>query len=520
MKSQARLKSAILTRNSCQLVSLEACLGRGFSGIQLLGNLGETCREGRERAKTALENAGVRLSQKRILINLSPGDLKKEGNHFDLAFATLLAQLHQPDEAPLFAGDNWVFLGELDLYGGLKPVHGMVPYVLAALENQASGLVLPAANLPDLKPLLPLLESAQLPVIACEHVGEVLAWLHSGQRPQSALDQLAHMKAPAVAPSHNFNDMCLTPELTKLIVCTIAGGHHLLLAGSPGSGKSMLAERLPSVMPRLPFADQLAVLRVYGYSQEPLPASLIEGHRPFRQPHHSLSLQALIGTPSRAGEVSLAHHGLLFLDELPEFRRDALESIREPLETGIIHVARAQERGQWPAHPQLIAACNPCPCGWHGSRLQLCRCGTQQLIRYQAKMSGPLLDRIDIHFWMPEPQSANTFSAPSPNNQTERLQTKIRQALDFGESRRQKIDIGKNAALRLEHFPDAAALTDPELQTLLGKLPRKLGSRRSLIKILRLARTLADYDESAPIQSEHLQQAFKWHQPKRPLEEP
>lgn len=518
MQQTAQAKTVMLTANRTRLITLDACISRGFSGIQLLGNLGETCREGRDRAKAALENLGIQLTQKKVLMNLSPADLKKDGNHFDLAIAVVLALLHQKASVQI-RWDRWALIGELDLNGYLKPIQGSISMVLGVLDSGLDGIILPSANLQELATISPLLQRSKLQILGFSCLKDLLDWSNCETLPAPDPDSIG---PPAHALSyyqHNFDDMLLSEELKLLIICVMTGRHHLLLSGSPGSGKSMLAERLPSLQSRLPLKKLMEVLKIYGHSREQPAKSLLAGWAPYRCPHHSLSLQALLGTPDRAGEVSLAHHGILFLDEFPEFRRDAVEALREPLEAGQIFVSRAKDKACWPAKPQLIAACNLCPCGWHGSRLEVCRCSTQQLLRYQSKLSGPIMDRIDIHFNMPEPRNLDWQQTAAKPGQTLELLQAIQASKEFSLARNQQFGIQWNSQLAFQHFPAASGHSQESFTKLLASSSLKTPSRRSLIKILRVARTLADIERSEIITVSQLKQAWLWHRPVRPLDE-
>ncbi|MFW7379425.1 MAG: YifB family Mg chelatase-like AAA ATPase [Oligoflexus sp.] len=515
MKEASQVKSAMIMKNHTQMVTLEACIGRGFSGIQMLGNLGETCKEARDRAKTALENLGLQLTQKKVLINLSPAHIKKEGNHFDLAIAVLLAQLHQKTPRQI-AWNRWAFIGELDLQGTIKPVTGCTAMILGLLKCQLEGIVIPRANLAELISLKPILSQSRIRIIGFDSITDLLQWSDPHEIPDASEANLLKING---LTTPNFDDMMLSDDLRRLIVCVMAGRHHLLLSGTPGCGKSMFAERLACLMQPLSMEAFLDVLQIYGLSQERLPPKILAAWPPYRSPHHSLSQQALLGTPERAGEVSLAHHGILFLDEFPEFRRDAVEALREPLETGMIHVSRAKEKASWPAKPQVIAACNLCPCGWHGSRSEICRCSTQQLLRYQSKLSGPIMDRIDIHFLMPDNRPIQWQECSAHSGQTENLRQWIRRTEEISLKRNQGFGLRWNRQLSLQQFPAASGLSQDEFTKLLNRCAFKASSRRSVLKILRVARTLADCEQSEVVKQQHLQQAWKWHRPIRPLDD-
>lgn len=496
------------------LVTVECSVTSGFAGLQLIGNTSDLCRDGKERAKSALEKLGYRFGQKRILINLAPADCRKEGNHFDLPIAVSLAALER-DEPMAVEPHTWLFAAELSVDGKLRPIKALIPMALAALQGGLKGMVLAGAHRREMATLkkLPALDG-QLEPLFFDHLEEVMQWLFHGVLPTVTAGSADRYPPSDEAFGHekDFDDMLLSPELENLALTAAVGRHSLLLRGSPGAGKSMFAQRLPSILPSLAPKVHFEVLQIYSLQHQILPAELLRGRPPFRHPHHSASAQALLGTADEPGDLALAHGGLLFLDEIPEFRRDLLESLREPLEQRMIFVSRAQRKTRWPASLQFVAACNNCPCGWYGSSKRLCRCSTQKILKYAQRLSGPLLDRIDIHFTMPELNQEQWFNASSlSRGQTRALRERVERAREFSLRRNEKWGGASNAELGSEALAQALECTEERYRSYLIELAGRRLSNRAMMRCLRVARTLADLDAKPAVEPEHLAKAMPWH---------
>ena len=351
---QSLTRTATVNGTEAVLVTIECTTTSGFAGVQLVGNISDLCRDGKERAKTVLENLGFKMGHKRILINFSPADCRKEGNHFDLPLAISLAGLLSSKEA-VHDPKDWLFAAELGLDGSLRPTRGVVPLILTALEQGLKGVVIAVENAEE---MIALKQVAQLHgrnfrYLCFQRLEEVLQWMFDDLAPPELEPENL---TPLQTMNLDFDDMFLDGRLERLAVCFASGRHSLLLRGSPGCGKSMFAQRLASLLPTLPGATHLDCLRIHSLVADRIPASILRGLPPFRQPHHTSSPQALLGTAEQPGELSLAHGGILFLDELPEFRRDLLEALREPLETGHLFVSRAHKKQRWQSKVQLVAA--------------------------------------------------------------------------------------------------------------------------------------------------------------------
>lgn len=493
-------------------VTVEVHLANGLPSFTLVGLADVEVKEARERVRCAIQNAGLTFPHnQRITVNLAPADLPKDSGRLDLPIALgILAASGQIDSAQL-AG--YEFAGELSLSGELRPVRGALATALALHTGQVlTRLVLPPGSAEEAA----LVPGAQ--VYRARHLLDVVRQFIPAGAPQSAA---------AAAPDANPADdgwsrvISLTPThplrcpdmadvkgqagAKRALEIAAAGGHSLLMVGPPGSGKSMLAHRFAGLLPPLSTDEALQSAAIRSLSGRFSMASW--GQRPTCSPHHSASAVALVGggSPPRPGEISLAHHGVLFLDEMPEFPRAALEALREPLETGCITISRAARRAEFPARFQLIGAMNPCPCGYLGSVSHACRCTPDQIHRYQAKLSGPLMDRIDLHVEVPALPSTDLLHAPA-GEATE----SIRQRCIVARQRALERQGHTNQALQgqaLEHH----LLLDHDATQFLNVAATRLGwSARSTHRALKVARTIADLAGSASTQISHVAEAMQY----------
>jgi len=483
-------------------VTVEVHLANGLPSFTLVGLADVEVKEARERVRAAIQNSGLEFpSNKRITVNLAPADLPKESGRFDLPIALgILAASGQIEATRLAAFE---FAGELSLGGELRPVRGALAMALGLRRgnNHASrALVLPASSAREAA----LVEG--LTIHGAAHLLDVVAALLPTDAPGHMPLPLALADATPFAPDlPDLRDVKGQSAAKRALEIAAAGGHSVLMLGSPGTGKSMLAQRLAGLLPALAQDDALESAAVLSLTGAFTHARW--GQRVFRAPHHTASSAALVGggSPPRPGEISLAHHGVLFLDEFPEFQRAALEALREPLETGRIVISRAARQAEFPARFQLIAAMNPCPCGHLGSALRACRCTPDAVARYQGRISGPLLDRIDVQVEVPA-VAPETLSAAPDGEPSAVVALRVAAARALAVARQG----GTNAALSGEALDTHCALDEAGAKFLQTAALRLGWSARGFHRVLRVARTIADLQRSPAIASAHLAEAIQY----------
>ncbi|ACV69534.1 YifB family Mg chelatase-like AAA ATPase [Desulfohalobium retbaense] len=500
----AKVTTAALLGIDAFPVDLEADLTRsGIPAFTMVGLAEGAVRESKERVLTALKNTGFRLPPARITINLAPADMRKEGSAYDLALA--LGLLGASGELPEQALNGYLFAGELSLNGRLKPINGALPMGLKARERQARGLLLPADNAPEAAVV------DDLPVYPVQTLGQAIRFILGEEdlHPQgSDIQGLWGQREDFLV---DFSEVKGQEHAKRAIEIAAAGNHNLLFLGPPGSGKTMLAQRLPTVLPPLEFNEALEVTKIYSVAGQLDPGQALVITRPFRSPHHTISDAGLIGGGHypRPGEVSLAHHGVLFLDELPEFKKHVLEVLRQPLEDGRVTISRAAVSLSYPADFMLVAAMNPCPCGYLTDEQHPCTCTAQQIQRYRSRLSGPLLDRIDLQVEVPAVPYSDLKKTQSSKDSAS-MQANILQARQIQAQRLAGTPITANSQLRGTWLQAHCALTETEHQ-FLEQAVHKLGlSARAYTRVLRIARTIADLESADRIQIPHLAEAINF----------
>jgi magnesium chelatase family protein len=491
--SLATVASRALAGIDAPEVAVEVHLGPGLPAFTIVGLPDAEVREAKDRVRAALNHTRFEFPARRITVNLAPADLPKDSGRFDLPIALgILAASGQIAHEALALHE---FAGELSLTGELRPVRGALAMALR-VRDAARAFVLPEANAPQAA----LAEGAR--ILPAKTLLEVVAHL-AGETPLPRFAQAAR-DAGGVYP--DFSEVKGQPQAKRALEVAAAGGHSVLMIGPPGTGKSMLAARFPGILPPLSENEALEVAAIHSVSTGGFEAARW-GERPYRSPHHSASGAAMVGGGNlpRPGEISLAHRGVLFLDELPEFDRDVLESLREPLESGRVSIARAARQSQFPARFQLVAAMNPCPCGHCGSPAGRCRCTPERIARYRGRISGPLADRIDIKLEVPAPREAELM-APGATESSETIQARVLRA-HKAQLERQGVANSMLGTREIDRFCGTDKDGD---QLLRHALARLMLSARAYHRVLRVARSIADLAGEAMIRAAHIAEAIQY----------